>query len=137
MDSQEGILQDGMLYWYLSQAPFQDAQVEEKINKEAVDPVLGLNKLLMETRIQAWNSHFSNRVQSSLVAALIQRSNATWTQNTNQELQFIAQVLSSPTNLTSYVQLFTMATACDAAVIAAATQAASNYTPLTSGNVAT
>ncbi len=80
---------------------------------------------------------FQNRVQAALVAGLISISNEAWSQNHYQRLLFVNQVFGDPANLSAFVLQFSMAAACDSTVISAATSAASNYTALTTGNVAT
>lgn len=81
---------------------------------------------------------FQNRVQASLLSACIaisSESNAT--QFHYQRLLLLQNILSSPTNLAAYVQLFAGAVATNSTVIADATQSATNYTALTTANVAT
>lgn len=81
---------------------------------------------------------FQNRVQAALVATCVSVSNEGWSVPFHRERAgFVNSVLASQSSLGSFVVLFSMAAACGATVIADATQSASNYTALTTGNVAT
>jgi hypothetical protein len=76
---------------------------------------------------------FQNRVQSSLLSACVSIANEGWAVAFHRErTTFIASTLSTSSTLASAVLLFTSTVACDANVLADATQGGT--VPLTGAN---
>jgi len=81
---------------------------------------------------------FQNRVQAAFLQACVNIASEGFGVAFHRERSMaVVNYLSSTTTLTNAVQLFSNSCATDPTSIAAATVAATNYTPLTTGNVAT
>lgn len=89
-----------------------------------------------DSNVLGANPLYVNRVQSSLVAAAINIFAEGFGASTahRERVQFVHQILSSPTSITNYTTMFAVATATDASVLADAT--AAGTVVLSSGNVA-
>jgi hypothetical protein len=81
------------------------------------------------------NPAFIARVEAALLSAVINiNSEGIAVVNHSPRIQFVHQVLQSPTNLTNYATMFALSVATDANVIADATQAGTVV--LTTNNIA-
>ena len=79
---------------------------------------------------------FMGRVQASLLAACVAIANeGTGVNNHRDRLQLVHSVLSNPTNLTNYAQLFALSVATDSTAVSQVT--AAGTVPLDATNVIT
>jgi|SRR5271166_3738098 len=79
---------------------------------------------------------FQNRIQAALLQACVNIASEGWGVPFHRErAQAVIDYLSSSARLTGVVSLFSSSCSTDAASIAAATIAATNYTPLTTVNI--
>ena len=91
---------------------------------------------LQDSSLLGSDNAFSGRVRSAMLAACVAIANEGNTvANHVPRLQLVHSILSNPTNLTNYMQMFSFAVATDSTAVSQAT--VNNTVPLTANNAPT